>query len=79
MPKTNKEDGEATTKAILSMRGADKKKHKLAWEEGSLKLAAKRLPMQGKVQAWRIACGQGEKWNEMSTADRLPEESVIDR
>ena len=60
MPELGEVDADATVKAVLAMRGTDKKKHKQAWEEGFLKLAAKKLPMQGKVQAWRDACGHGE-------------------
>ena len=61
MPVVEEEDAKAIVMAILAMRGADKKKHKEALEEGMLKLPIKKLPMQGVVQTWRQACGKSEE------------------
>ena len=63
MPVVEEEDAEMIEKAILAIRGADKKKHEKALHEGTLKLPLKRLPMSGAVQAWRKACGRGQIWN----------------
>ena len=47
MPVIEEEDAKAIVSAILAMRGADKKKHKEALEQGTLKLLVNKLPMQG--------------------------------
>ena len=46
MPVVEEEDAKAIVMAILAMRGADKKKHKEALEQGMLKLPIKKLPMR---------------------------------
>lgn len=79
MPKVQKDDAETIVSAVLSMRGADKKKHKETPENGELMRAIKRLPMQGTVQMWRTACGQEEKWNAVtggSTTGGVAEEPL---
>ena len=74
MPIVEEEDAKAIVRAVLAMRGADKKKHKEALEEGTLKLPLKKLPMQGVVQTWRLACGQSDKWNSSHNDKGIAEE-----
>lgn len=62
--------------AVLAMRGADKKKHKEALEEGKPKLPIKKLPTQGVVQTRRQACGQSEEWNDSHNNMSIAEEKV---
>ena len=46
------------------MKGLNKKIHAEKWIADELRLKPKKLPMQGKVQAWRKAAGVGERWHD---------------
>ena len=60
----------------MAMRGADKKKHKEALEEGTLKLPVRKLPMAGAVQTWRQACGQSDRWDASFNAKAIEEKPL---
>ena len=47
MPVIGKEDAKAIVSAILAMRGAEKKKHKEALEEGTFRLPVNKCPCKG--------------------------------
>ena len=64
MPVVSAEDAEMIVQTILSMRGLSKKSHVESWRAGELHLKPKKLPMQGKVQAWRKVSGVGVIWHE---------------
>ena len=70
MPVVEEEVANAIVGAILAMRGAGKKKHKEALEQGALRLPANKLPMKGVIQTWRQACGKGEVWNDSRATAR---------
>ena len=77
MPVIGEEDATAIVSAILAMRGADKKKHREALEQGTLRLPVRRLPMQkGVVQTWRQSCGKSDVWNGSHNATRIAEEKL---
>ena len=50
-------------KALLAMRGYDKKKHLEAYSQDCLKVPLGDLKLQGTLQKWRQAIGQGSIWN----------------
>ena len=50
MPVIGEEDAKAIVSAILAMRGANKKKHREALGQGTLRLPVRKMPMQGVVQ-----------------------------
>ena len=76
MPVVEEEDAKAIVSAIRAMRGADKKKHKETFEQGTLKLPVNKLPMQWVVQTWRQACGKGEVWNDSHNSMSIAEEKL---
>ena len=49
-------------KALLTMRGCDKKKHTEAWSQGTLRISRGELKLQGTSHKWRTAAGRGEPW-----------------
>ena len=73
MPVIGEEDAKAIVSAILAMRGADKKKHKEALEQGALRLPVNKLSMQGVIHTWRQARGKGDVWNGSHNATTIAE------
>ena len=63
LPKVSEADAKSIVQGILAMRGADKKKHKELHAAGNLCLHERRLPMQGAMQCWRKAVGEGQYWS----------------
>ena len=51
-------------KALLAMRGYDKKKHREAWEQGTLRIPQADFKMQAVSQRWRAAATEGDVWND---------------
>lgn len=76
MPVIDDEDAKAIVKAIMAMRGADKKKPKESMTEGELRLAAKKIPLQGGIQTWRKECSAGGRWT-TSNGTRLQRTSPL--
>ena len=63
MPSLSNGDAESIMRALLSMRGYDKKKHLEAWEHGTLKVPLGDLKTQGTSHKWRTVIGCSMMWN----------------
>ena len=48
----------------LALRGFNKKKHREAWEQGTLMIPQADFKMQAVPQRWRAAAAEGEVWND---------------
>ena len=72
------EDAEAIMKALLAMRGCDKKKHMEAWSQGALWLTKGELKLQGTSQKWRTAAGRDEPWIDEYAPPVSPQQQQAD-
>ena len=63
MPAIAAQDAESIMKALLAMRGYDKKKHLEAYSQDVLKVPLGDLKLQGTLQKWRTTLGHSAVWN----------------